>query len=230
MMIRFTTPALLSCVLSVAATAADVRIGDVSLHLPPPPGYCEMDAVLASDAPLIARMHTTLTKTGNRLLAMSADCAELKEWRDGRKQALGHVAEYQTVLSFENQTLPDTPENVLKSYCSGMRMLGERSMPGVPLDAQERSEQASKILKPNEMIFLGVVAEEPLVCYGATLQKVKLLSDEENPQVAMFAAMILKEKILLSYLFAPYADRETVTQVLAKQRTNVGQLQRANQK
>ena len=58
----------------------------------------------------------------------------------------------------------------------------------------------------------------------------KLLSDAENPQVAMFAAMILKGKILLLYLFAPYADRETVTQVLAKQRTNVGQLQRANER
>lgn len=230
MMIRFTALALLSCVLSVAATAADVRIGDVSLHLPPPPGYCEMDAVLASDAPLIARMHTTLTNTGNRLLAMSADCAELKEWRDGRKQALDHAAEYQTVLRFENEPLPDTAENVLKSYCSGMRTLGERSMPGVPADAQERAEQASKILKPNEMIFLGVVAEEPLVCYGVILQKVKLLSDAENPQVAMFAAMILKGKILLLYLFAPYADRETVTQMLAKQRTNVGQLQRANER
>jgi hypothetical protein len=42
------------------------------------------------------------------------------------------------------------------------------------------------------MIFLGVVAEEPLVCYGVILQKVKLLSDAENPQLAMFAAMILK--------------------------------------
>jgi hypothetical protein len=114
MMIRFTTPALLSCVLSVAATAADVRIGDVSLHLPPPPGYCEMDAVLASDTPLIARMHTTLTNTGNGLLAMSADCAELKEWREGRKQALDHAAEYQTVLRFENEPLPDTAENVLE--------------------------------------------------------------------------------------------------------------------
>jgi hypothetical protein len=92
------------------------------------------------------------------------------------------VFSYQTVLRFENQPLPDTPENVLKSYCSGMRILGERSMPGVPADAQERAEQPSKILKPNEMIFLGVVAEEPLVCFGATLQKVKLLTDEENPR------------------------------------------------
>ena len=48
--------------------------------------------------------------------------------------------------------------------------------------------------------------------------------------MALFAAMILKGKILLLYLFAPYADRETVTQVLAKQRTNVGQLQRANER
>ena len=69
-MIRLTTALLLSCLVSLAATAADVKIGEVSLHLPPPPGYCEMDAVLASDAHLIARMHSTLTNTGNRLLAV----------------------------------------------------------------------------------------------------------------------------------------------------------------
>jgi hypothetical protein len=227
-MIRLTTALLLSCLVSLAATAADVKIGEVSLHLPPPPGYCEMDAVLASDAHLIARMHSTLTNTGNRLLAMSADCTELKDWRNGKRSDLAHVAEYQTVLRFENQALPDTAQNVLKGYCNGMRMLGERSMPGISADARDRVEQALKLVKSNEMIFLGVVAEEPLVCYGATVQKVKLLSDDENPQVAIFAATILKAKVVLSYLFAPYVDRETVIQVLTRQRAHLTQLQRAN--
>ena len=53
--------------LSGAADAADARIGDVSLHLPHPVGYCEMDPVLASDGAFIGRLHSTMTKTGNRL-------------------------------------------------------------------------------------------------------------------------------------------------------------------
>jgi hypothetical protein len=159
---------------------------------------------------------------------MSADCVELKDWRNGKREALDHFAEYQTVLRLENQPLPDTPQNVLNSYCNAMRMLGERSMPGTAPSAQERAEQAVKLIKTNEMIFLGVLVEEPLVCYGATLQKLNLLTEQENPQVAISGATILKEKVVLLYLFAPYVDRETVTQVLTKQRANLTQLQRAN--
>jgi hypothetical protein len=227
-MVRFATILFLSCLRSAAALAADAKIGDVLLHLPVPSGYCEMDPVLSSDAPVIARMHTALTNTGNRLLAVSADCRELKEWRKGKKETLNHVAEYQTVRRFENLALPDTPQNVVKSYCDGMRMLGERSMPGIGPDVQERAEHASKVVKSNELLFIGVVAEEPLVCYGASFQKVRLLSDQENPQVAIFAATILKEKVLLSYLFASYAGGKTVAELLAKQRANVSALHRLN--
>jgi hypothetical protein len=116
----------------------------------------------------------------------------------------------------------------MDSYCNGMRALGEKLMPDLRLDAEERSDQALKVVKPNEMVFLGVIAEEPLVCYGAILQKVKLLSDDDHPQVAVVAATILREKVVLSYLFAPYVDRSTVTQVLTRQRSNLAQLHKAN--
>jgi hypothetical protein len=43
--------------LSHAADAADAKIGEVSLHLPQPVGYCEMDPVLASDGAFIGRHH-----------------------------------------------------------------------------------------------------------------------------------------------------------------------------
>ena len=58
-----------------AAAAADGKIGGTALRLPPPAGYCELDPVLASDAPMIGRLHATMTKAGNRLLIISADCA-----------------------------------------------------------------------------------------------------------------------------------------------------------
>jgi hypothetical protein len=43
-----------------------MQIGDISLRLPPPPGYCEMDPVLASDVPLFARIHATIAKKDTR--------------------------------------------------------------------------------------------------------------------------------------------------------------------
>ena len=58
---------LVSCLLSVRAAAADITIADVSLHLPQPSGYCEIDPVLASDAPLVANTYSARAKAGGRL-------------------------------------------------------------------------------------------------------------------------------------------------------------------
>lgn len=216
-MIRCAIALLVSCLLCLAAAAKDAKIGEVSLHLPQPPGYCEMDAVLASDARLIADIHGALGKTGNRLLILSADCGELRDWRDGKRSALDHMAQYQTVRSLEDRPLADTPEKVVKGYCDEMRALGQQSTPGMTPDA----------LRGNEIKFLGVVGEDPLVCYSSLLQK--FATDVgERTQVTVFATTVLKGKIVLYYLFAPYVGGETVTQMLVKQRANVGQLRRAN--
>ena len=101
-------------------------------------------------------------------------------------------------------------------------------MGGTAMGTQERAEQALNIAGVNQMIFLGVVAEDPLVCYGSLLQKLKAETGEEKTQLTVFATTILKGKAILFYLFAPYMTRETVTQMLARHRVNVGRLQRAN--
>src|ERR1700730_7416477 len=147
--VRFATPLLIFCFVSGAVTAADVKIGDVPLRLPQPPGYCEMDPVLASDAPLIGRLHSTMTKTGNRLLVISADCAELRDWRNGKRQDLDHMARYQTSLELEKEPLPSTPEQLIKNYCANANTLAVRSMDYISPEPQERAELASRDLKLN---------------------------------------------------------------------------------
>jgi hypothetical protein len=88
--------------------------------------------------------------------------------------------------------------------------------------------QAAGLLKLNEIKFLGVVAEDPLVCYSGTLQKFKVDTGPETTQITIIATSLLKGKVVQLYLFAPYTGGQSITQLLAKQRINVGQLQRAN--
>src|SRR6476620_7726439 len=135
---RCTTALFLSCSLSVVSMAADVRICDPPLRLPQPTGYCEMDPVLASDGAFIGRLHATMTKTGNRLLVISADCSELRDWRNGKRPDLDHVAQYQTIIELENQPLPDTPEKMTKNFCANMNATAMRSMDYILPDQQER--------------------------------------------------------------------------------------------
>jgi hypothetical protein len=226
-MIRLATALLLSCLAGGFAAAADAKIGDVSVSLPPPPGYCEMDVVQASDAHLISNIHAMLGKTGNRMLVLSAECGELREWRAGKRPTLDHMAQYQTVVGLENAPLPDTPDKVVLNFCGEMNSAGAQSPPSQAKDVQKRAERAFENLKVNEMQLLGAVGEDPLVCYAALLQKFNAESGEKT-QATVFATTVLKGKVVLYYLLAPYVRGETVTQMLEKQRTNVSRLQRAN--
>ena len=219
----------LICSLTAApAPAADVRIGDVSLRLPQFPGHCEMDPVAAADARLFASLHASLAKAGNRLLVLSADCSELRDWRTGKRLVLVHLAQYQTVIALQNGDLPDPPQVLVDRYCNSMLAATEQSMPGTGPRAEDRVEAASRIVRVNEMKYLGVAAAEPLVCYAATLHKFAVENAGEFTQVTLIAATVVKNKVVICYLFAPYAGRDTIAKLLATQRANVRQLQRAN--
>ena len=228
---RLTTACLalcLVCSLTDPALAADVRIGDVSLRLPQFPGHCEMDPVAAADARLFASLHASLVKTGNRLLVLSADCSELRDWRTGKRLVLVHLAQYQTVIALQNGDLPDPPQVLVDRYCNSMLAATEQSMPGTGPRAEDRVEAASRIIRVNEMKYLGVAAAEPLVCYAATLHKFAVENAGEFTQVTLIATTVVKNKVVICYLFAPYAGRDTIAKLLASQRANVRQRQRAN--
>jgi hypothetical protein len=227
-MVRIAAILLPSFLLSTALFAADVRVGDVALHLPHPRGYCEMDPVLATDAPLVGRLHAAVAQSGNHLLVVSADCAELKEWRRGKRPDVEHMAAYQTMAALENRELPDTPENMIHNYCASMNALGDRVMPGTVRDVPQRAEMASALIVPNEVKLLGVLAEEPLACYAATLQRFKIEDREPTTQLSIIATTILRGKVVFAHLMAPYAGRAALAQLLATQRTNLTQLQRSN--
>jgi len=220
---------LLACsMLSSPSLAADVKIGDVPIRLPQPPGYCEMDPVIATDAPLIARLHSTIAKTGNRLLGMSVECAELRDWRNGKRPDIDHMAQYQTIAELENRPLPDTPAKMVENLCINMDALARRSMDYILPDTQERAEHVARMLTLNEIKLLGMVAKDPLVCYTGSMQKFKVENRDETIHVTVIATTFLKSKVVQLYLFAPFTSGKTITQLLDKQRTNVSRLQSAN--
>jgi hypothetical protein len=225
-MVRLTAVLLILHFVCSAAAAKDVKVGDVALELPLPPGHCELDVVQASDAPLVAAVHSRLRKIGHRLLNLSADCGELRDLRNDKRRDLDHMAQYQTVANLEEGPLPDTPELVVKGYCDELRLRGDPSIAVLSPDA--RATRAFEMLKVNQGTFLGIIDEDKLVCYASLLEKSKTESGGEKAQVTVFAITVIKGKVISHYLYAPYAGSETVTPMLAKERATVGRLQRAN--
>jgi hypothetical protein len=213
---------------AVPVAAKDATVGTTSLALPPPTGSCELDANQASDARMMKAVEGMLAPTSNRLLAMSADCTQLDQWRTGKRPLLDNMAQYQTLTAWENTALPDTPEKTIKDACSEMRTQGEKLVADMTPDVKARAEQVLKTVKINEMKFLGVVGEDANVCYAAMLQKFHTEVGTDKTQATVFATTIVKGKLVYFYLFAPYVSGDTVTDLLAQQRTHVRQLQTAN--
>ena len=171
-MLRRAAVLLLACVPS-GVMAKEARIGPVAVSLPPPPGYCEMDAAQAADARMLATVNEMLGATGNRLVVASAECKQLKEWRKGKRASIDNLAQYQTLSSLEEGQLSAPPEIAIKEMCDQMRAQAEQLMDDVAGNLRDRAEKAMQNVKFEDTKFLGVIAQEPLACYGGLLQKSK---------------------------------------------------------
>ena len=68
-------------------------IGDTFVKLPPPTGFCELTPRYEFDGRTVAVVSAYMAGDGIKLLAMSADCNQLAEAREGKRQ-LDDVAAY----------------------------------------------------------------------------------------------------------------------------------------
>ena len=118
----------------------------------------------------------------------------------------------------------------LKQLCSNLCRERERAITGLTSDIKTRVEQAVRGVTINQMRFLGVVAEEPGVCYAAMVQRLKGDTGKDIIIVAVYATMFIKGKGVLYYLFSPYRSAQTVTALLTDHKVDVAALLSANKK
>lgn len=210
------------------AVAGEGVVGGVILKLPPPEGFCDLDPNLPGDSRLLNGINGMLGGTGNRLLAASADCTELTDWRSGQRKLLDNLAQYQTLVSQENNDVTTTGAAIVKAACEQMRGAGEKMVSDMAPGIKARAEAVMKTIEINEQKFLGVVDEEPEICYAALVQKFKAETGENKTQVTVFATTFLASRLMYIYLFAPYRDGEAVAELLTRQKKLVTDLRQLN--
>jgi hypothetical protein len=161
----------------LTADAKDVTIGSTLIHLIAPSGYCELIETQERDADILKTSQGWLKE--NRLLGAYADCGQLSNVRSGKAQRLDDFAMYFSPLSADNMNLPP---DAIKRVCARMREKGEQTLASKMQEITPRVEEAVKGLN-NETRFVGVLAEEPGVCYSATLQRFALDGGAEKNAV-----------------------------------------------
>jgi len=219
--------AILSCALCVTATAKDAKVGGVLLKLPPPPGYCELDPSEPSDLRLFSILEGAFKNSGNRLLAISADCTELNDWRARKRKFLDNFAQYQTVIALENLEYQANGAELINTVCKELRAQGEKIVTGMEKDVQARYEEVLKDVKVNETRFIGVLGEEPTICYAAVVERV-VADGMEKTIVTVWATTIVGGKMVYVYQFAPHVSGNSITDVFALVKAQTVRFKAAN--
>jgi hypothetical protein len=224
MLARLAFAALLLAAAASNALAAQANIGGVFIQLPPPGGFCELSTSNESDKRMITILGNLLQKSGNKLLAMSADCRQLADWHTGKRQLLDDYAQYQTQIA----GMDKPPSETVAQTCNTLRQEGNKILENQLPDIKNRVESTLSKIKLNETSFLGVLAEDNVACYAGLIQKIHTEANTDKTQITVFAVSIVKNKSVFSYRFTVYQNQQTVEATLQKMKIDIAALIAAN--
>jgi hypothetical protein len=206
------------------AMAGQAAMGDVSVNLPPPAGFCEFSHVNPSDKRMLTIVGGLLTQSGNTLLSMSAECRQLAAWRRAERPLLDDYAQYQTSAELIDQPPPEPIEQT----CATLRDEGNKIVSNTMPDLKARVEAALKQVKMNQTTFIGVLAEEPRACYAGLVQNIHTEAGTDKTQLSLFAVTAVKNRTVFVYRFAPHNGSDSVVDGLAKLKADVTAFYAAN--
>jgi hypothetical protein len=220
---RPTFAALIPATASVVL-AGEATLGDVSVILPPPAGFCEFDASNPIDNRAITPISHVLEKSGNKLLGASADCGQLADWRLGKRQLLDDYTTYQRRIVLMDKP----PTESVGQRCKIPRARGNTIVAEQLPDIKARVESVLANVKVNEMSFIGVLAEDPNACYAGLIQKIRTEAGTDKTQLTVTATSIIRNRLIYVVRHAVYQNPDTVKAVLAKLKAEVAALIAAN--
>ena len=120
------------------------------------------------------------------------------------------------------------PADTIKQVCAGIRAKGDEKLARIMRERALDVENAFDGLKIAEIRFIGVVAEDSVVCYMAQVQKLMAGGGIEKVFVGISATMNIKGKLILYNLYSPYVSSDTVAKTLERHKRNVSAFFAAN--
>lgn len=200
--------------LAHAARAGEVSVGPVKIRLTTPGGACEADPKSAIDARYLAGVKGMIANSGNTLLSAYADCQQFADWRVSKIAYLPHTYQYQSFDAYVEKGVPDTPAQVIKTTCDELRTEGKKYAENNFPDMRDRARNVMKKVEVTGSAFIGVLAEDPDACYAANLQQFKIANGTVVKQIALWATVVVKNRVIFYYDYAPYTGEDSVKATL----------------
>jgi hypothetical protein len=208
---RFTGPALAVGLLvsSSSVYARDVQVGNTTVSVEAPFGFCELDKTKTFDTSWQTSATNLLKASSIQLIAGFPNCKELQQARSSGQLILNKffVSAYEPVIG--KASAASTIET-----CNQIRAMGDYSAEtkSVVQDAVKKYSSSTSL----DSKLLGVLEEVAgQVCYVATLQKIKTNKSEIVTLLVLIAITTVRTDLIYLYLNVPYADASSIPAALA---------------
>jgi hypothetical protein len=218
----------LTLLVAVPASAETMKIGDTSVDIVLPAGYCALQPEEKSDARVLQAIRGMIEPIGNSLLSAAAECGTLKDWRAGKVSRLRNMVQYQVYTRATKEGSREETDAAVKEVCNELRESGKQQTEDMNPSVKERAAKVMSKIEYGKMEMIGVTGEEPGVCYAALLQKFRAEDKTDVTQLTTYANTLVKGNWIYFYLFSDYENADSVTTALARHRENVRAFLAAN--
>src|SRR5579871_593706 len=146
-------------------------IGQASINLVVPQGYCVPDRASSGERLFVDYLDKALDNSGDKLLSAIGNCAELRARRANSAADIRHYISYYFVKSEENIALDGDRGARRKAACDDLRAQTDQALKDTP-EISERTAREMKVkgsVKSSQ--YLGVLDEDAHGCYAALLSR-----------------------------------------------------------
>ena len=219
----------LAAPLAPPAAAADamqtVTVGADRIALPAPANACFLEPAQERDGALFTAIQRSIGPA-NDLVAVFADCAERAAWRQGQA-LLQHHGQFQTMVKLKDKRLAMPRAAFTKQVCAH-ESAATPPQHRTPLLDQGLLDETTRQLGINQQQFLGVVSVDAEACFTGLIQKIRTGNDAARPEFAITATTLARGKVVYVYLYAPATGIDGFKALLARAKSLVSALLKAN--
>ena len=215
---------MIACLISSAAHSRDAKVGNTTVNVSPPAGFCEVDKTNKVDSGWLASTTDLLKGSGVFTIAAFPDCSDLKKSRQS-----GQFIASKVLITAPFSAIGNASSESVTSTCDELR--------SKQYSDQEKVEMAKTVKEfangnsVSDSVILGILDEtKGEVCYVGTLQKVKTKDGELHPLLSFFAVTYVRNNMMFLYQMTPYVDATSTSTALANLKIVYLEFARANPK
>jgi hypothetical protein len=212
-----------------AANSVERKIGSTPAQFIVPAGQCEVSDETTFGKLMNNKAREVAAAGDSALLLFHANCDELAALKSGIPNPLLDYGQYVFPGLSKDPKLEQTySPDFIAVVCKASRSIMQtESVSAMMKDLSADLDKVVPRLKVSEPKGLGVIFEEPGVCYTGMIAR--LTRDKYDlVAVGVFSMLVLKGKFITYQAYGPYRSAESVTELLEKQKKNIAALIAAN--